>query len=139
MNLTPQQALKFQFFDSLYPTRDVPGADPTKQPNYHLIGLMIILAFDDEVREATYPENGPANPNLLRHHYGDVLNAGVATDTHINVLGEFRHTFEMMRLAWKAMVVYNPDPCPGRAAIRELVIRTQTLPGSGAPNPPLPE
>jgi hypothetical protein len=140
VNLTAQQALKFQFFDNLYPTRDVPGTDPNRQPNYHLVGLMIILAFDDEVREATYPENGSPDPTLLRQHYGDVLNAGVATDEHIGVLGEFRHTFEIMRIAWKAMVVYNPEPCPARAAIRQLVIATQNLPGSGAPNPaPPPE
>jgi hypothetical protein len=144
MELTIQQARKLEFYNNLYPDTGVdPGNnhDPNKQPDYHHLGLFIILCFDEDTRKKTFPVNAKPNSATLFERYQHVFKKDpvtkqyVITDDHVFILGRYREAFEGVFKVWANYVEYSPQPCPSRAAIAELVRATQDLPGSGGPNP----
>lgn len=129
---TTRAARKNAYFDHRYPNTDSPD-NPNTTADYHLLALLIILSLDLRTREATFPSDGTVDTTKLFQDYGDVIDVNRVTPAHLRDLAPYSAAFAGVRDAWAAFDEYNPEPCPKTEAVKALVLRTQTLPGSLSP------
>jgi hypothetical protein len=115
-----------EMLGTLIPPGDT--VEPRDETKDHLAAVIMILALDHQTLALAFDDTGKFKGDVLHQRYPELLNTGLVTVERLNALHGSRLAFAIVNAYWRRLLrVYEPGPCPGRAAMGRLVKFTETF------------